>query len=155
MKTILLAFASGSLFSIGLGISGMTQPMNIIGFLDVTGEWNPTLVFVLASSVGVYFLVSQFVLKRKAPILASAFAIPPKGKLDARLIGGAMLFGVGWGISGYCPGPALTSIPSGAPYVLVFVGSMIAGMLLFQWVQPVFAKSAPGQREEAFAAVDS
>lgn len=130
MKPQLLAFVSGVLFSIGLGISGMVQPAKVIGFLDVTGAWDPSLVFVMASSVGVYFLVHQAARKRGRPLLTSAFEIPTRRDIDLRLLGGSALFGIGWGLGGYCPGPALTSLVSGAPFALVFVASMIAGMLL-------------------------
>lgn len=130
MKPLVIAFVSGVLFSVGLGISGMVQPARVIGFLDVTGAWDPTLVFVMASSVGVYFLVHQAIRKWRRPLLTGTFEIPRRNDIDLRLLGGAALFGAGWGLSGYCPGPALTSLVSGAPFALVFVASMIAGMLL-------------------------
>ncbi len=130
MQPQLLAFASGVLFSIGLGISGMVQPAKVIGFLDVAGAWDPTLAFVMASSVGVYLLVHQTVRKWRRPLLARTFALPQRSDIDLRLVGGATLDGIGWGLGGYCPGPALTSLVSGAPFALAFVASMIVGMLL-------------------------
>jgi hypothetical protein len=106
------------------------QPTKVIGFLDVTGAWDPTLVFVMASSVGVYFLVHLLARQRGRPLLAGTFEIPRRSDIDLRLLGGSALFGIGWGLGGYCPGPALTSLVSGAPFALVFVASMIVGMLL-------------------------
>ena len=130
MKPQLVAFASGVLFSVGLGISGMVQPTKVIGFLDVAGTWDPTLVFVMASSVGVYFLAHLAARKRGRPLLAGTFEIPGRSGIDLRLVGGSALFGMGWGLGGYCPGPALTSLVSGTPFALAFVASMIVGMLL-------------------------
>ncbi len=133
MKTALAAFLLGLLFALGLGIAGMTQPAKIIAFLDVTGDWDPSLLLVMTSATLVYFLSYRWITKRRAPLLAEKFSLPTAGRLDARLLAGSALFGIGWGLSGYCPGPALVALPGLLPNTLVFVVSMLTGMLLFKW----------------------
>ncbi|MFP5345323.1 MAG: DUF6691 family protein [Gammaproteobacteria bacterium] len=133
MKPALAAFLLGLLFALGLGVAGMTQPAKIIAFLDVTGNWDPSLLLVMASATLVYFLSYRWITRRHAPILAEKFALPAAKHIDARLITGSVLFGIGWGLSGYCPGPALAALPGLAPNTIVFVLSMLAGMLLFKW----------------------
>ena len=132
MKTALAAFFLGLLFALGLGIAGMTQPVKIIAFLDVTGDWDPSLLLVMASATLVYFLSYRWITKRSAPLLAEKFLLPAARQIDARLLAGSVLFGVGWGLSGYCPGPALVALPGLLPHTLVFVVSMLAGMILFK-----------------------
>lgn len=126
----LSAFLCGWLFSLGLGLAGMAQPSRIIGFLDVTGAWDPTLMFVMAGAVGMGLITFPLVLKRTRPVLESEFLISDKTRVDSRLIIGAALFGAGWGVSGYCPGPALLSLVTLQPGVWVFVASMFAGLAL-------------------------
>ncbi|RJQ49255.1 MAG: YeeE/YedE family protein [Gammaproteobacteria bacterium] len=133
MKQALAAFFLGLLFALGLGIAGMTQPAKIIAFLDVTGDWDPSLLLVMASATLVYFLSYRWITRRRAPILAEKFALPAAKHIDARLLAGSMLFGIGWGLSGYCPGPALVALSGLAPNTVVFAVSMLAGMLLFKW----------------------
>lgn len=135
MKLVVAALA-GIVFSLGLGLGGMTQPEKIVGFLDVAGNWDPSLMFVMAGALGVYAITRPLILKRRAPVLAPAF--PPQGraKPDRRLLTGAAIFGIGWGLAGFCPGPAFTSLASGENgTVLLFVASMMAGMGLFAAVQ--------------------
>ncbi len=132
MKTALAAFLLGLLFALGLGIAGMTQPAKIIAFLDVTGDWDPSLLLVMASATLVYFLSYRRITKRRAPLLAEKFSLPTARRLDARLLAGSALFGIGWGLSGYCPGPALVALPGLLPNTLVFVVSMLTGMILFK-----------------------
>lgn len=124
------AVLSGVLFGVGLIVGGMTDPAKVIGFLDFTGEWVPALVFVLGGAVAVHFLLIQLVLKRQAPVFAPRFLLPTKKELDARLLGGAALFGVGWGLAGYCPGPGLVSAGAAGQGAMVFVATMIVGMLV-------------------------
>src|SRR5690606_37556201 len=104
-----------------LGISGMTQPGRVVGFLDVFGDWDPTLAFVMAGAVAVHFITYRLIRKRKSPLWAPKWHLPTDRKLDSKLVLGAVLFGVGWGLAGYCPGPALTSLASFTlrPYVFV------------------------------------
>ena len=130
-KTNLVAFCSGVLFSIGLGISGMTQPQKVIGFLDVFGTWDPSLTFVMVGGI-ISYLILQFAIQRRfpTPVLASEFQIPTRKNIDRNLMLGALLFGVGWGLGGYCPGPALTSLGSGSMSAVLFVVAMGVGMFL-------------------------
>lgn len=109
MKT-LMGYLAGLLFGLGLAIGGMTDPARVIGFLDIAGDWDPTLIFVLGGAVVTTFIGYRLVWKRGTPWLDSRFALPTRRDLDARLLGGAALFGIGWGLSGYCPGPAVASI---------------------------------------------
>lgn len=126
--SVLLA---GFLFAVGLSIGGMTQPAVVIGFLDFTGGWDPALVFVLGGAVGTYSLLYRWIKRQRHPVFETRFQIPSVTGIDRRLISGAVVFGTGWGIGGFCPGPALTSLVSGHPVVLVFVVAMVAGTLLF------------------------
>ena len=128
------AFVCGWVFAIGLGVSGMTKPSKVIGFLDVTGHWDPSLMFVMGGAVLLGLISFPLVLRRKMPILGEKFILPEKAGLDAKLLGGAALFGLGWGMSGYCPGPALVSIVTGNLAVIVFAMSMIAGLGIGQWL---------------------
>ena len=124
------ALVSGVLFGLGLTLSGMSDPAKVLGFLDITGAWIPDLIFVMGGAVIVTFFLTPSVLRRQAPLIASAFSLPGKQLLDRRLVGGAMLFGIGWGLSGYCPGPALVSLLYGYESTLIFCLAMFAGMAL-------------------------
>ncbi|MFH0342488.1 MAG: DUF6691 family protein [Chromatiales bacterium] len=132
MKIPLAAFVCGLLFALGLGIAGMTQPEKIIGFLDVTGRWDPDLLWVMAAAISVTALGYRWTLRRDRPLVEAVFYLPKLGSLDVRLIAGSALFGVGWGLGGFCPGPALTSMVSGLPTVWVFVLAMAVGMKIYQ-----------------------
>jgi hypothetical protein len=134
MKAALTSFLSGIVFALGLGISGMTRPIKVIGFLDFFGNWDASLAFVMLGAISVYFVAYRLSQKMPSPILAAAFSIPKRTDLDRRLIAGAALFGAGWGLGGFCPGPAITALASGAPAVAVFVGAMAAGIYLHGWV---------------------
>jgi uncharacterized membrane protein YedE/YeeE len=129
-----LALAAGALFGVGLVISGMTQPTKVIGFLDVAGRWDPSLLCVMAGAVGVFTLAFRWSGQRRAPFFAERFRPPAQRAIDARLIAGAALFGVGWGIGGYCPGPAVTSLGSGGVGTLAFVLAMLGGIGLGVWL---------------------
>ena len=130
-KSNISSIICGIIFSIGLGISGMTQPQKVIGFLDIFGEWNPSLAFVMGGAVFSY-LALQLLIQRNfsIPLLGGSFQIPSRKDLDRSLIIGALLFGSGWGLGGYCPGPAITSLGSGSLNALLFVVAMGVGMLL-------------------------
>lgn len=127
--TTIVAVVAGALFAIGLAIGGMTIPARVTGFLDVGGAWDPTLAFVMAGALAVYAPLSRMIRRRPAPVLDARFHVPAPAAVDARLIGGAMIFGIGWGLSGYCPGPALVSLAGGGS-ALVFVAAMIAGIAI-------------------------
>ena len=130
-KSNISSIICGIIFSIGLGISGMTQPQKVIGFLDIFGEWNPSLAFVMGGAV-LSYLALQILIQRNfsIPLLGGSFQIPSRKDLDRSLIIGALLFGSGWGLGGYCPGPAITSLGSGSLNALLFVVAMGVGMLL-------------------------
>ena len=125
-----IAFATGLLFGLGLSLGGMTQPAVVLGFLDIFGAWDPRLVFVMAGAVLTTAVGYRLLLRRPRPLLAERFQWPVSRRIDARLVGGAALFGIGWGIAGYCPGPALASLGAGVPALLVLVACMIAGWWL-------------------------
>jgi uncharacterized membrane protein YedE/YeeE len=130
----LAALAAGALFGIGLAMSGMTDPRRVLGFLDVAGDFDPALLFVLGGAVATTMLLFRFVLRRGSPVLAPAVQLSSLRTLDRRLLGGAALFGVGWGIAGYCPGPALAGLGIASVEALWFVPAMLAGMGLHRLV---------------------
>ncbi|MBV8359618.1 MAG: YeeE/YedE family protein [Deltaproteobacteria bacterium] len=130
MKASLVAFASGIVFALGLGISGMTRPIKVIGFLDFAGKWDASLAFVMIGAIAVYFIAYRLIRRRIAPMLAEKFSVPERKDIDRNLIVGAAIFGAGWGLGGFCPGPAITSLASGAAPVAVFVIAMAAGIYL-------------------------
>ncbi len=129
-RFLLAALIAGVLFGVGLAMSGMTDPQRVLGFLDVFGAFDPRLLFVLGGAVSVTGIAFRFVLRREAPLLADTFAIPPESGLDSRLLGGSALFGIGWGIAGYCPGPALVGLGVLSSEALWFVPAMIAGAFI-------------------------
>ena len=131
MNKLLVAFAAGLLFGLGLIVAGMTQPAKVIGFLDITGDWDPSLAFVMVGAIGVHFLAYRLVPRIGSPFGAETFAIPKNNEINRRLLVGAALFGLGWGLGGYCPGPALTSLSTGATDALVFGAAMLGGMGIF------------------------
>lgn len=122
-------FGAGLLFALGLGISGMTQPAKVVGFLDITGAWKPELAFVMGGAIAVHLLAYRLVPKMERPLFEPRFGVPSRRDIDPRLIGGAVLFGAGWGLGGYCPGPGLVSLASGSWQAIVFVGAMVVGMM--------------------------
>lgn len=130
MIRTLAAFVGGAMFAVGLVLAGMTRPERVIGFLDLGGAWDPTLAFVMAGAIAMHVLGLRLVLRRAAPIYAPRFELPSRKDLDNRLFVGAAVFGIGWGLAGYCPGPALVSLGAGGETALVFVGAATVGMLV-------------------------
>jgi hypothetical protein len=126
------AFIAGLLFGAGLAASGMTQPPKIVGFLDFFGAWDPTLLFVLAGAVGAYATALRLGRGRPAPYLEGGFESPSVGPVSGKLMAGSAIFGAGWGVSGFCPGPAVVVLGAAAPVALVFVPAMLAGMFLYR-----------------------
>lgn len=122
------ALLSGALFGVGLVISGMVQPSKVIGFLDVSGAWDPSLALVMGGAMLVHSVAYALIKRRGKPLFAEKLALPTRRDLDPKLIGGAALFGVGWGLGGLCPGPGLVAGATIATDALVFVGMMLAGM---------------------------
>lgn len=127
-KRIVSGFAAGLLFGLGLVISGMSDPAKVLNFLDIFGTWDPSLAFVMAGAVGVTFAGYRLTLARRRPLFDTAFHLRTAKNLDPSLIAGAAVFGLGWGLAGFCPGPAFTAIPLLATGTLVFVPAMIVGM---------------------------
>lgn len=131
--TKISAFIVGLIFALGLGIGGMTQPGRVVGFLDIFGNWNPSLLFVMVGALIVHMSLYSLIRKRKTPVFASEFKIPTRTEIDRSLILGSVLFGLGWGLVGYCPAPAMTSIASLKLAPVIFVLSMLSGMVLFNF----------------------
>jgi len=127
---IVSTFVVGTLFGLGLVVSGLINPAKVLNFLDLAGTWDPSLAFTMAAAVLVTAIGYRVVFQRRAPLLAGSFQLPAASDLDARLIGGAALFGIGWGLVGFCPGPAVAALSSGMTSPIVFVGAMLAGMAL-------------------------
>ena len=126
------ALLAGVIFGVGLILSGMSDPSKVIGFLDITGDWDPSLVFVLGGAVAVGLLTFPFASKRQQSLLGEVMHLPAATQIDRRLILGSITFGVGWGLAGYCPGPALASLALGGLKPFMFVVAMLAGMGLFE-----------------------
>ncbi len=138
---IVLGFASGLVFGLGLVLSGMADPAKVLNFLDLAGSWDPSLAFVMAGAVVVTFVGYRLAFARKAPLLMESFDVPSAKDIDLRLVGGAAMFGIGWGIGGFCPGPALTALPLLAPGTLVFVPAMLIGIWAGVRAREAFALS--------------
>jgi uncharacterized membrane protein YedE/YeeE len=135
---VLLQFAIGLIFGFGLLLSGMSNPAKVLNFLDLggiaAGTWDPSLAFVMAGALAITFVGFNFVLKRSQPLFAEKFHVPTKAEIDRRIILGPAIFGVGWGLAGFCPGPALTALGFGSKSAVLFVAAMGAGMVLARWV---------------------
>jgi uncharacterized protein len=136
MSRLLVALFAGALFGLGLAISGMMNPAKVIGFLDVAGDWDPTLAFVMGGALLVTIPAFRLILKRPNPVLTDVFWMPTKNSPDARLVGGAAIFGAGWGLSGFCPGPAVAALApalvTGLVPVFAFVAAMLVGMISYR-----------------------
>jgi uncharacterized membrane protein YedE/YeeE len=132
MREALLSLGIGALFGGGLALSSMTNPARVLGFLDLAGKWDPTLAFVMGGALLVTIPAFPAILRRSRPWLGAHFSLPNRKHIDRRLVGGAVLFGLGWGIAGLCPGPAIAALGLAPQKVWLFVGSMIAGIFLAQ-----------------------
>lgn len=131
---ILSALIAGLLFGLGLILAGMSNPNKVLSFLDITGQWDPSLALVMLSAIAVAFLPFQWIKSRKLSLLKQEVNLPNQSQLDRRLLTGAALFGLGWGISGICPGPALVLVGTGHQQGILFALSMLAGMAVFEWL---------------------
>jgi len=136
-------FIVGLLFGWGLLISGMTDPGKVIGFLDLTGSWDPSLALVMGGAIAVGFFAFGTAKKRTSNFLGGALHLPTSSDIDKRLILGALLFGAGWGLAGFCPGPGIVSMAAGQPKAAVFVVAMLAGMLVFEWMDRLGRRTVP------------
>lgn len=132
-NTVLASFAAGAIFGLGLVISGMANPAKVLGFLDIAGNWDPTLAFVMGGAILVAFPAFRWATRRQKPLLAEKWSLPDRNDIDPRLVAGAALFGIGWGLAGFCPGPALAAISIAPVDALTFVAAMIAGALAFRF----------------------
>jgi uncharacterized protein len=135
---IVFQFAIGLIFGLGLLISGMSDPAKVLNFLDLagigSGTWDPSLAFVMAGAIAVTFVGYGRVLRRPQPLFGETFHLPAKQELDLRIMTGPAIFGLGWGLAGFCPGPALTALGFGSSAALMFVAAMMVGMLLARWL---------------------
>jgi uncharacterized protein len=137
---IIISFIVGFLFALGLGISGMTDTNIVKGFLDVFGTWNLNLMGVMIGAIALHSVVYHIIKHRPSPLLDSKFYLPTLKTIDKRLVFGALIFGLGWGWAGICPGPGIVSLASGKQEIFIFVGSMILGMYIFKLFDKKFLK---------------
>lgn len=143
MKQTVAAFAAGLIFGLGLTISAMINPSKVIAFLDIAGAWDASLMLVMASALLTAAIGFRLALQRQAPLFAASFQLPNRQDIDARLIGGSALFGIGWGLTGLCPGPALAALAFAGREILIFFAAMIAGILLFRLLRLSAAAPVP------------
>ena len=137
----LFAFAAGLVFGVGLLVSQMPSPAKVLGFLDLAGRWDPSLAFVMAGAVCVAVIGFILAGRRGATLLGTPFLLPTARVIDARLVGGSLLFGIGWGLGGFCPGPAFVALGAGQAKAFVFIAAMLAGMLAFEGIEAARARS--------------
>ncbi|MGB1547748.1 MAG: DUF6691 family protein [Alphaproteobacteria bacterium] len=142
MARLIASFVAGVLFGVGLGLSQMVNPAKVLAFLDVAGDWDPSLAFVMVGAILVTFVAFRAILKLPQPIFEGKFTLPTLTALTARLIVGSAIFGVGWGLVGFCPGPAIASLAYGLPETLLFLAALIAGSWLAKLV-PAPTTGAP------------
>jgi hypothetical protein len=129
-RVVLAAFASGALVGAGLAVASMTDRQVVLGFLDIAGDWNPTLAFVMAGAVAVTAVAFRIVLRRSSPALGGGFRLPQGDVIDRSLLAGAAIFGIGWGLAGFCPGPALVGVAAGLADAWIFLPALVAGSFL-------------------------
>ena len=141
MKVLIVALVSGLIFGIGLGISGAANPVIINSFLDVTGDFNPVLGAVMATCIGIGLVTFRLILKRPKPLLSEKFIVASKRNVDARLVGGSLIFGFGWGLSGFCMGPALVGLTLMSPLAVLYILAVLLGMFFFNVIAQQLARS--------------
>jgi uncharacterized membrane protein YedE/YeeE len=141
MMQLLTAFIVGLVFGIGLILAGMTNPAKVQGFLDLAGDWDPSLAFVMGGAILVGAVGFRFARGRQRALLGGAMRLPTAGTIDRRLVLGGLTFGIGWGLAGFCPGPALASLASGRSEPLIFAAAMVAGMALFELIERARARN--------------
>jgi len=142
---IILSFICGVIFAIGLGLSGMTDPAKVLGFLEIGSSWDPALAFVMVGAIGVHGTVYTLFRKRKKPMFAASFAQPKTTKINMPLMIGALTFGAGWGLGGFCPGPAVVSSVSLQPKIGVFVVAMLTGWFVVNIGRYILSSRASSQ----------
>ena len=137
---LIAPFASGLLFGLGLAVSGMINPAKVLNFLDVAGQWDPSLALVMGAALSVTGIGYRLLLTRSAPLFEDRFRVPDKRDIDARLAAGAAIFGAGWGLAGFCPGPALSAASLGIGEVYVFLAAMLGTMLAYRLIEPALLR---------------
>ena len=137
------SFSSGLVFGLGLIVSGMANPAKVLGFLDLAGRWDPSLALVMVGAITVGTVAFTLERRRTSSVLGHPMPLPASRELDRRLIMGSLVFGVGWGIAGFCPGPALVALGAGQAKAALFVAAMLAGMAIFEWRERRPAAAAP------------
>jgi uncharacterized membrane protein YedE/YeeE len=145
MPQIAVASVAGVIFAVGLGLSGMTDPRKVVGFLDVAGTWDASLAFVMAGAIAVHVGAAQWALRARKPVLSNGFASTGSSRIDTSLVAGAVLFGLGWGAAGFCPGPALVDLVAPSASVITFVASMVAGMGAYRAGLHLWPKTGQGK----------
>lgn len=130
---LVLTYLTGLIFGLGIAVSGMINPAKVINFFDFFGNWDPSLAFVMGGALAVTFVGYRLAMRRPAPLLADRFQLPVNQRIDARLLGGAAIFGIGWGIAGFCPGAALPALGTGHGEVFIFVAALISGIMTARW----------------------
>jgi uncharacterized membrane protein YedE/YeeE len=143
MNKLASAFLIGGVFGLGIAVSGMANPAKVLNFFDLAGSWDPSLAFVMGGGLAVAFVGYHWLFaRRKAPVFEAEFALPPQRRVDRELVGGAALFGIGWGIAGYCPGGAIPALGLGHPQTPIFVAAMIGGIIIARVVRTMLRKPA-------------
>jgi uncharacterized membrane protein YedE/YeeE len=137
---LVLIYLTGLIFGVGVSVSGMANPAKVINFFDVAGIWDPSLAFVMLSAFAVTAVGYVIVFRRRKPLFTDRFQVPTNRTIDARLVGGSALFGVGWGVSGFCPGASIPALGTGNAQVLIFTGSLLTGILLARFMMRQTAK---------------
>jgi hypothetical protein len=144
MKHRVTEFLVGLLFGVGLIVAGMTDPSKVLGFLDLAGTWDPSLAFVMGGGILVGLGAFATAKKRTTTFFGGAMHLPTSTDIDKRLIGGGLMFGAGWGLAGFCPGPAIVSLGAGQPKAAVFVAAMLAGMAVFEIIERMQVRKSAG-----------
>ena len=143
MNKLVSAFLIGGLFGLGIAVSGMIDPAKVLNFFDIAGTWDPSLIFVMGGGLAVALIGYRLVFgRREAPVFESAFALPTKRTIDGQLVGGAAVFGIGWGIAGFCPGASIPALGLGYPATPVFVAAVIAGIIAARFARARLAQPA-------------
>lgn len=150
-KRSFVALITGVVFGLGLSVAGMTDPDKVLGFLDVAGQWDPSLLLVLGGAVVFCFFGFRLILRRQRPVFDVCFALPKRTDLDSHLIVGSVLFGVGWGLAGYCPGPIIASVGFGNAEAAWFLPAMFAGMFVRRYLDKSAKTHAPAVSDSALA----
>ncbi len=139
---LVLIYLIGVVFGVGISVSGMANPAKVLNFFDIAGTWDPSLLLVMVSALATTAIGYRLVLGRPAPLMAGSFALPTARDIDLKLVGGSATFGIGWGLSGFCPGGALPALGTGVGEVFIFTAAMIAGILLARFMQARRAQGA-------------